>query len=60
MTPPKQIEIKSDGNILELRSQKKDVIVYEYVESKSKLGMELVLTELELEKGLKNEIFKQK
>lgn len=60
MTPPKQIEIKSDGNILELKSQKKDVIVYEYVESKSKLGMELVLTELELEKGLKNEIFKQK
>lgn len=56
MTPPKQIEIKSDGNILELRSQKKDVIVYEYVESKSKMGLMLTVTELEIEKMIKNKI----
>jgi len=58
MPTPKQIEIKSDGNILELRSQKKDVIVYEYVVSKSKLGMELITTDELLQKMIRMEICK--
>lgn len=56
MQPPKKIQIVSDQNVLEFKSLKKDVLVYEYVESKSKLGMMLTVTELEIEKMIKNNI----
>lgn len=57
MNIPTTIEIKSDGNILTLKDtiKTKDGLQYQYVYSKSieKLGMELKLTEQELNKLLK-------
>ena len=55
MIPPKEIKVKSDGNVLEFSTTlkgKETLYVYEYVVSESKLGLKLSLTEKELEKLL--------
>jgi hypothetical protein len=58
LKPPVQIEIVSDKNVLKLVSQVKEVITYEYVESKSKVGFKLPMDEKQLEQMIKNNIIK--
>lgn len=60
MTPPNKIQVVSDGNVLELKSNSKGVIVYEYVVSESKLGELLTLSKEQFDKGFRMDIFKEK
>lgn len=58
MQPPKTITIKSDGNILSLHevltpAKKTELYIYKYTKSETKKGQLLGLTELELNKLIK-------
>jgi len=55
MIPPKEIKIKSDGNVLILDKANKDgTYSYKYKVSISKKGQLLTLTEEQLTKLIKN------
>lgn len=58
----KRIEVITDGNILEFREtkvvNKATLLVYEYVESETKLGQTLKLCESDFDKMIKNGIAK--
>ena len=58
MTPNKLI-VTVDGNVLELVSHKKEVITYQYIVSKEKMGMVLVLDQAGLDKMLRCKIVKE-
>jgi len=60
--PPKKLLIPSDSNELELvRTIKGKEIIYEYkfTKSETKLGMLMTISEEQLNKNLKREIFKE-
>jgi len=58
MTYPTTIQIKSDSNILTLKKLKKDSAVYVYTDSISKIGVELEINELQLNKMINMEVIK--
>lgn len=56
--PPKNILIKSDSNEIEhirtVSNKSENMYVYKFIKSITKLGIEMVFTEKELIKNLKN------
>ena len=54
MTPPNEIIIKSDGNVLSLVGKNKDGYEYKYKKSISKKNLTLTLSEKDLVKLVSN------
>lgn len=54
MTPPNEIIIKSDGNVLSFVGKNKDVYTYKYKKSISKKNITLALSENDLVKLVEN------
>ena len=58
MIPPEKILIPSDENVIELVQISKTELRYKFTKSETKKGMLMTISEENLNKNLKKEIFK--